>query len=151
MQEWARKGKIDISTEIADDLPLLYGDERRIKQILINLLTNALKFTPENGSVVVSATRDGNGGMTIAVADTGVGMTADDMKLVMEKFQQVDFALNRSYEGSGLGLSLVEGFVRLHGGRLDMESTVGEGTTVRVHFPKERLRDTHGALGSAAS
>jgi len=165
VRERAREGNIAVSTEIADDLPLLFCDERRIKQVLINLLTNAVKFTPESGSVTVSAARDdarddegdndgdNNGGMTITItiSDSGVGMTADDMKLAMEKFQQVDSALNRSYEGSGLGLPLVAGFVELHGGTLEMESTVGEGTTVRVRLPRERLRDAHGEFSSAAS
>ncbi len=132
--------------------PLFFGDERRIKQVLINLLTSAVKFTPENGSVVVSAIRDGDsdgGGMTIAVTDSGVGMTADDMKLVMEKFQQVDSSLNRSYEGSGLGLPLAAGFVEIYGGTLEMESVVDKGTTVRVRLPRERLRDADGSLSSA--
>ncbi len=132
--------------------PLFFGDERRIKQVLINLLTSAVKFTPENGSVVVSAIRDGDsdgGGMTIAVTDSGVGMTADDMKLAMEKFQQVVSSLNRSYEGSGLGLPLAAGFVEIYGGTLEMESVVDKGTTVRVRLPRERLRDADGSLSSA--
>jgi signal transduction histidine kinase len=151
MRERTKKGKIAISAEISDDLPLLFGDERRTKQVFINLRTNAMKFTPENGSVMVLAALDGDGdgGMTITVTDTGVSMTDDDMRLAMEKFQQVDSPLNRSHEGSGLGLSMAVGFVEIHGDTLETEGTVDEGTTVRIQLPQERLGDTQGSFNSA--
>ena len=111
-----------------------------IKQILLNLLSNAVKFTPEDGKVSVRASRREDGGITIEVADTGIGIPAGDIERALEPFAQVDSRLQREFEGTGLGLPLVKSMSELHDGRLIIESVVDQGTTVRVELPAERSR-----------
>ena len=127
-----------ISTNLNAGLPHLRVDELRFKQILINLLGNAIKFTPPDGDVSVSARVNGIGEYIIEVEDTGVGIAAVDIPKVLEPFGQVHDILTRHHEGSGLGLHLAKSFTELHGGTLNIESTPGEGTTVILMFPKER-------------
>ena len=130
---------LTLTTAIEPGLPPLVGDERRIKQILINLLSNALKFTPAPGCVHVSAGLAGDS-VTIAVADTGIGMTPQEVAIAQQPFQQVDRRLARKYSGAGLGLPLVRALAALHGATLDIQSAPGEGTRVRVTFPAARTR-----------
>jgi PAS domain S-box-containing protein len=129
---------VRVTSEIETNLPMLLGDERLVKQILINLLANAVKFTPRGGSVVVRAFRDGEGRLGVSVADTGIGIAETDLARVMEPFGQADGSLRRRYEGTGLGLPLVRSFVELHGAKFDLKSQVGTGTTATVMFPLER-------------
>src|SRR5207302_1995067 len=103
------------------------ADERKVKQVLFNLLTNAVKFTPEGGTVTVSARRHG-GSVEIAVADTGVGIAAEDLGRVFEEFGQAKNQQGQT-EGTGLGLALVKRFVELHGGQVSVQSEVGRGST----------------------
>jgi PAS domain S-box-containing protein len=138
--ERAERAGIEIVLAIPSDLPGLYADERKLKQILLNLLSNAIKFTPDGGRVSAAAAIDGDGWLRLSVADTGIGIHQTDMALVMEPFGQVDGALNRRFDGTGLGLPLTKALVDLHGGVLDMQSEVGVGTTVIVRFPAERVR-----------
>jgi PAS domain S-box-containing protein len=139
VRERASGRNIDVSIRLPDNLPRLWGDERKIKQILINLLSNAVKFTPEGGSVTVSADRSTADGIQIAVSDTGIGIPREALETVLQPFGQVDSALSRKHAGTGLGLPLTKSLVELHGGRLDLESELGKGTTVTVRFPPERL------------
>jgi signal transduction histidine kinase len=134
----AAKARITLSTQIAPDLPLLRADKRRIKQILLNLASNALKFTPANGKVRVRAAQTPDG-LCLSVADTGIGIAPDDIPKALERFGQVDSSLSRKYEGSGLGLPLARQFTELHGGRLTLESVVDRGTTVTIILPASRL------------
>ncbi|MHA1536497.1 MAG: sensor histidine kinase [Alphaproteobacteria bacterium] len=134
----AALSRIEVRCEVADDLPALLGDERVVKQVLINLLSNAVKFTPEGGSVTLSAAA-GAAGICFTVADTGIGIPADKFGVIFEPFGQVDSRLERGYEGTGLGLSLVKSMVELHGGSIEIESEVDRGTTVTVRFPPERV------------
>jgi signal transduction histidine kinase len=129
---------VRITTEIEPNLPMLLGDERLVKQILINLLANAVKFTPRGGSVVVRAFQDPEGRLGLSVADTGIGIAEADLARVMEPFGQADGSLRRRYEGTGLGLPLVRSFVDLHGAAFDLKSQIGMGTTATVVFPVER-------------
>ena len=124
---------------IREDLPPLFIDDTRLKQILLNLLSNAVKFTRPGGHVTVRATVVEGGAMLIAVADDGIGMTADEVEVAMQPFRQVNSSLARRSEGTGLGLPLTRAFVELHGGRLTIESTPGIGTTASVVFPSERV------------
>jgi signal transduction histidine kinase len=135
--EAARAG---IALEIAldDDLPLLRADARRVRQVLLNLLSNAVKFTPRGGAVRLTAISRGSE-LDIVIADTGIGIAAEDIPRALERFGQVDSSLSRKYEGTGLGLPLARRLMELHGGRLDLESAVGIGTTVTANFPGERL------------
>ena len=114
------------------------ADERRLRQILINLLSNAVKFTPEGGQVRVSSVPE-QGGLAIAVSDTGAGMAPEDIPNAMTPFGQIDSKVRRKLEGTGLGLPLAKQLVELHGGTFSIESKVGVGTTVTFVLPPERI------------
>jgi signal transduction histidine kinase len=109
------------------------GDERKVKQVLLNLLSNALKFTPEGGQIDVSA-RLQDGAAEIAVADTGVGIAPEDQDAVFEEFRQVGTA-DKKVEGTGLGLALSRKFIELHGGRIWVQSELGRGSTFSFTLP----------------
>lgn len=143
----ASKGKVTVRTAIAPDMPPLIADSRRMKQILINLLTNAVKFTPDGGTVDLDAQRTDDGGVSIRVADNGIGMTAADLEIVLAPFTRAATATEGHYEGTGLGLPLVKGLVEAHGGRLDLASEVGKGTTASVYLPPERVATKKGLEG----
>jgi signal transduction histidine kinase len=121
------------------NFPALLADGRVLRQIVINLVSNALKFTPEGGRILVSAESDPRGGCTIFVEDTGCGISEEDLAIVTEPFVQVENALTRRHEGTGLGLSLVKNYTALHGGELEIESVVDHGTKISVRFPAERV------------
>ena len=135
----AEAGRLMLTSECEDDLPLLRGDDRAMRHILINLLSNAVKFTPEGGSVTVRARIDDNGLLELSVADTGIGIAPEDIARVLEPFGQVDNALSRRHDGTGLGLSLCRSLVEMHGGHLEIDSVVGAGTTVTVRLPRDRI------------
>jgi signal transduction histidine kinase len=139
--ERARSAEVRLDQRLPEDLPTLRADPRKLKQVVLNLLTNAVKFTPAGGTVTVTAGRDATGGVTFMVADTGIGIDPEDFDKVLAPFGQVDSGLGRKYEGTGLGLPLSRGFTELHGGRLILDSAPGEGTTVTVTLPKERVLD----------
>jgi signal transduction histidine kinase len=119
--------------------PALFADERKLRQILLNLLSNAMKFTPAGGRVTVSYEVAGNGELGLAIADTGVGLTPRQLEMAMQPFVQVDGSYSKSAQGTGLGLPLTLKLTELHGGRLEMRSSPGKGTTAIVHLPAERL------------
>jgi two-component system cell cycle sensor histidine kinase PleC len=129
----ASEAGVALGIAAAQELPLS-ADARALKQILLNLLTNAIKFTPSGGSVSQSAGRE-NDGIVFRVSDTGCGIPAEDLPRIGRRFEQVDNALTRKGEGTGLGLALCRALVDLHGGTLTLESTVGVGTTVTVWLP----------------
>lgn len=139
VNERAQKNGLKLINDVSVQLPILVGDERRIKQVIINLLSNAVKFTPQGGDVRLSAHMDGKGGMIVAVADSGIGIAAENIPKVLSPFGQVDSSLSREYEGTGLGLHLARTLMELHGGQLLIESELGAGTTVSCHFPAERM------------
>ena len=134
----AKDGDITLRSDINDRIPKLYGDDRRIKQILINLLNNAVKFTEPGGDVSVEATFAATGDIIFKVIDTGIGMNDMELAKAMEQFGQVESSHTRKYEGSGLGLPLTIGLVNLHDGRFDIKSKKGKGTTVTVTFPQDQ-------------
>jgi signal transduction histidine kinase len=107
--------------------------------MLINLISNALKFTPADGKISVSAFMRGDGGMTVKVQDTGIGMAPEDIPRALMAFTQVDDDLSRRHEGSGLGLTIVKSMMEQHGGRLVLQSVKGQGTTVSLEFPAARV------------
>ena len=123
----------------APDLPHLRCDRRALRQILDNLLSNALKFTPEGGEVVISAGIEESGAMALCVADTGIGIAPEDIDRALEPFEQIDSAIARPHAGTGLGLHLCRHFVELHDGSLTIESEIGVGTAVTVRFPGSRV------------
>jgi len=139
LAERARAGKIALEVDVARDLPVVMADPVRLKQIILNLMTNAVKFTPERGRVTARASPGADDGVTITIADTGIGMTAQEIVIALEPFRQVDNAMSRRYEGSGLGLPLAKQLTELHGGTLELTSEPGVGTTVRVRLPHRRV------------
>lgn len=153
-----KKGQ-ELVVESPTDLPTCYGDERKIQQTLLNLVSNAIKFTDEGGKIKVSVayypslqdvsrwrgftdkTFEG-GAFEIAVSDTGVGIQEKDLEIIFESFRQVDSSFTRNYQGTGLGLALSHQFVQMHGGVIRAESQPGQGSTFRVLLPRGRLPAT---------
>ncbi|MBN1679644.1 MAG: GAF domain-containing protein [Anaerolineae bacterium] len=133
----SREKSLRLYTEIADDLPDAYGDEFRTRQVLLNLVSNASKFTNE-GSVTLTAfptTEEGQPVIHVSVSDTGIGIAEEDMPLLFEAFQQVDNSLTRRVEGTGMGLPLAKSLTELQGGRIWVESEVGVGSTFSISIP----------------
>jgi PAS domain S-box-containing protein len=131
----AREAGVTLANAIGSDQPRLRADPRRLRQILLNVLSNAVKFTPQGGRIDCAARRDDDGGLAITVRDTGIGMDEQGLITAMTKFGQVDSSLSRKQEGTGLGLPLTKGLVELHGGRLDLASAPNAGTTVTIRLP----------------
>ncbi len=130
---------IAIDMRLPDTPIRLFADRTRMLQVLINLLSNAVKFTQEDGQIVVSATMNPGGDVVLSVIDSGIGMTESEILIALEPFGQVDSALSRSYQGTGLGLPLAVRLMDLHGGRLELTSIKGKGTAVRVTIPAKRV------------
>jgi cell cycle sensor histidine kinase DivJ len=130
----ARDNGVDLITRAAEDLPVMNGDPRAFKQIALNLVANAIKFTERGGSVTVSAEVEGSR-LMLRVTDTGVGIAAEDLARIGDPFFQAGKTYQRKHEGTGLGLSIVKSLVGLHNGEMNVESSVGEGTTVAVTLP----------------
>ncbi len=124
-------------------IPFIRGDERKITQILFNLISNAIKFTPEGGHITVKIEIELNGHVSLSVADTGIGIVAAQIDRVLEPFTQVENVYSRAHPGTGLGLPLSKEIARLHGADFTITSEVGKGTTVAVVFPEDRLLKGH--------
>jgi PAS domain S-box-containing protein len=139
VSERAARAVLKLSTDLPSGLPKLRADERKLKQVLLNLLSNAIKFTPEHGRVALAARLNNDGSFIFEVSDTGIGIAAEDIPRAFAPFEQVDSRLSRQFEGTGLGLPLSDGFVRLHGGTLELVSTPGKGTRAVVKLPPERV------------
>ena len=139
VEERAKIGGVNLVHEFDEDLPSLCGDERRLKQILINLLSNAVKFTPRDGTVTLVSRID-DLGLRFTVSDTVIGIAPEDIARVMQPFAQVDGRLNRTHDGTGLGLPLADALIRIHGGTLDIQSEINVGTTLTVRLPQHRLQ-----------
>jgi signal transduction histidine kinase len=133
LRERASNHGITLGLTVDPGVDLIQADERKIKQVVFNLLSNAVKFTPDGGQIDVSAHVDGED-VLIAVRDTGVGISLEDQERLFEEFRQVG-ETSRQVEGTGLGLALSKRFVELHGGRIEVESDVGVGSTFTVHLP----------------
>ena len=135
VRERAERRGIALRRDIDPSLGAFRADERKLKQVLLNLLSNALKFTPEGGRIDVVALAQADG-VRISVADTGVGIAPEDQSAVFEEFRQVGSAAKK-VEGTGLGLAISRKFVELHGGRLGVESTIGKGSTFSFTLPRQ--------------
>jgi PAS domain S-box-containing protein len=145
----ARDHGLTLRSEIASDTGLLVADQRAARQILLNLLSNALKFTPSGGMVTVRAEAHPRGGVRVMVADTGIGIPEADHDRVFNPFDRSTEAEQGAIQGTGLGLTLVKALVDLHGGHISLNSAPGCGTTVIVHFPGRDGADEAGAAASA--
>ena len=128
-----KDGRVRLVTEVAPEMPTLHTDKEKLKQSLLNLLSNAAKFT-EQGQIKVSAWSE-NGTLKLVVADTGIGMTPEALKVIFDEFRQADMSTTRKYGGTGLGLALVKKFVELMGGQIAAESETGKGSKFIVTLP----------------
>jgi len=135
VRERAFDDDVRIALRADPDADAVLGDERRIRQVVFNLLSNAVKFTPEGGAIEVSAARL-NGEVRVAVSDTGPGVAPEDRGRIFEEFQQTEAGADQR-EGTGLGLALSKRYVELHGGRIWVDSEVGEGSTFVFTLPGE--------------
>lgn len=140
VRERATASRIAIRKEVPTPTPTIWGDARRLRQVWINLFSNAVKFTPQGGAMDIRCETLPDGRLEVIVADTGIGIAESDIERVQQPFNQVATALSRSHEGTGLGLSLSRSLIEMHGGRMHLESQVGVGTTVTVSLPAERCR-----------
>ena len=136
LRNQAHEAGVAVRAVVADALPGLWADERRLKQILLNILSNAVKFTPAGGSVMVRVCMTPSNDMAISVADTGIGIPEDKVAAVLQPFTQVKSHLSRKHPGTGLGLPVAKSLTELHGGALHLASQVGKGTTITLRFPR---------------
>jgi two-component system cell cycle sensor histidine kinase PleC len=138
--------QIDFHTAITSDLPFIRGDGAKLKQIFSNIFSNAIKFTPPDGTVAIKALRTADQGVIVVIRDSGVGMNPEEIEVAMTPFGQVDGGRSRWREGAGLGLPIAKALVELHGGTLYIASQQNEGTEVVITFPG---RDTVTASAAA--
>ncbi|WP_091710038.1 PAS domain-containing sensor histidine kinase [Methanolobus vulcani] len=142
----ALKKGVNLEFEIDPSVTVVYADKSKIKTILHHLISNGIKFTPSGGSVLVNIRKSKNNELHLTVADSGIGISEEDQKLLYNAFVQLDWSLNRKFEGSGLGLSIVKKFVEVQGGSISLESKPGEGSTFEVILPLPSS-ETSGILG----
>ena len=134
-QLMAKEAGVHLTTDIAPDLPCVRGDAVKLRQIFTNLISNAIKFTKPDGTISIKAFRHPDGGSSIIVSDTGVGMTEEELQVAITPFGQVDGARTRWREGTGLGLPIAKALVELHGGEMSITSQKDVGTNVRIDLP----------------
>lgn len=134
----AKAGRVKLTLSVPQDMPSLRGEERAMKQVLTNLLTNAIKFTPEGGTVSLAARTEGFDQVIITCKDSGIGMSEEEIPIALAPFGQIESALSRKNQGTGLGLPLTRALVEMHGGMLELHSKVGDGTEIILSFPAER-------------
>ena len=139
-----------LAVRIPETLPDLRGDEAKINQIVLNLLANAVRYTPRGGALMLAVEPRHDGGITVGVSDTGIGIPADQLERVFEPFRQVDDARVRKSGGLGLGLNIAKSFADLHQAELSLTSVPGRGTTARLVLPAFRLIAASPALSAAA-
>ena len=139
IMESAVNAGLTARAKMPQDLPTLFADKRSVRQILLNLLSNAVKFTAQGGEVTVETFVEETGELALVVRDTGIGMSTDDIEVVLQPFGQGESAHTRSHDGTGLGLPITKSLAEMHGGSLTVESEVGEGTKITVRFPAERV------------
>lgn len=139
LQEQATEAQLKVLFRPTGGIPAVRGDEMKLAQVLFNILSNAIKFTPANGCVEIEAQRTASSGVTIYVRDTGVGMSEDEIDIAMRPFGQVDGSRSRWREGTGLGLPIARALIELHGGDLQIESVPNQGTEVSIFLPAAHL------------
>jgi PAS domain S-box-containing protein len=146
ISERANRAGLKLKLDMQERLPALNADERRITQVLLNLATNAVKFTPAGGTVTVGAGVEPSGNLVMSVADSGIGISEKDIERVFEPFVQVNRAAHPQQEGAGLGLAICKNLIELHQGRIEVSSKPQRGTTVRVILPASRLMPLKAAI-----
>lgn len=144
----ARRNGVDFSCDISPDVPLVQGDFEKIRHVLENLCGNAMKFTPEGGSVRLTASYDAAAcEVVMCVTDTGIGIAPEDQQRIFERFVQVDSSVSRKYNGTGLGLALAKEYAEMHGGSIAVESELGQGSTFIVRLPENPEDAARGEAG----
>ena len=149
MKQKATADGVALSCDVAAGLPAVFADARALRQVMLNLLSNALKFTPSGGTVTAFAYTEPNGAIAFGVRDTGTGIAQADLDHVFEKFGQGRHDVAMAEKGTGLGLAIVRGLMRAHGGDVTLMSRIGEGTCVSAWLPRERARSTPSLQASA--
>jgi two-component system, cell cycle sensor histidine kinase PleC len=139
MNPLLQRARLTLALDIEPTAPAVRADARALRQILLNLVSNAIKFTPEGGAIRVGYRRVAGGGVALAVSDTGIGISAAELPKLMQPFAQVHDVYQRKHQGAGLGLTLVRSLAELHGATVKIDSTPGLGTTVTVAFPEARV------------
>lgn len=139
MKHHAGEKGVDLDIDLPPALPHVVADERKLKQIMVNVLGNAIKFTRKGGDVRLALRASPEEGFVIRITDNGIGMASEDIPKAFSKFGQIDSDLNRSFSGTGLGLPLTRGLTELHGGTVDIKSRPGHGTEVTIRLPASRL------------
>jgi len=134
---------ISIESIAPPSLPFLKADERRVIQVFINLLNNSIKFTPEGGQITIEAEIKKDNSCQIIVTDTGIGIAESDLSRIIKPFEQSGNVLTTPQEGTGLGLAICKSLIEMHEGIFEITSKTGEGTTVTVTFPKERVSEVN--------
>ncbi len=137
----AKSRNLTLTDALDRDLPRIWADERAVRQVTLNLLTNAIKFTPQAGSIVVKVGWTGAGGQYLSIKDTGPGIPPEEIPIVLSSFGRGSLAHKNAEEGTGLGLPIVKGLVELHGGQFRLTSKIRQGTEAVVIFPPERTMD----------
>jgi signal transduction histidine kinase len=145
VEDRARRSGINITKTVSQADITVLADERKLRQILINLLDNAVKFSLPDGTIHIDCARDARGNVTLTVSDTGIGMSETEVNVALERFGRVDRTTSHSVDGAGLGLPLSKALTELHGGTLTVQSAPGRGTTITVSLPQD---PPHGAAGA---
>ena len=140
----AEHSGISLESAVQPPLPRLLADPRRLRQVMLNVLSNAIKFTPSGGRIEISTERRTPGELVVSVRDTGIGMAEDEIPVAMEYFGQADSSHSRTTEGTGIGLPFTALLMQLHGGAIHIDSAPGQGTLVTLHFPASRVIDGPG-------
>jgi signal transduction histidine kinase len=143
--ERKRDQKLEIVCRVPEQELVITADERTLKQCLLNLLSNAIKFSPEGGEIIAEIVVDPRNRTVISITDHGIGMSDEDKERALQPFGQANSTISRSFGGTGLGLSITNGLVVAHGGALEIESRLGEGTCVRIILPPGRTRQAPSA------
>lgn len=139
LSEPAERSQVEIDNRVVEPIPPLMADAARLKKVLVNLLDNALKFTPPGGRVVVEAAADPERGLTLTITDTGVGISAENLPLVLAPFGQLEGVKCRRHHGTGMGLPLSRQLIEAQGGNFHIESLPNAGTTITIRFPSSLL------------
>jgi two-component system cell cycle sensor histidine kinase PleC len=134
-----RERGIALNEQIEEDMPDLWADERAVRQICLNLLSNSIKFTPNGGEITVKVGWTEGGGQYLSVSDTGPGISEEELPQILTSFGQGSLAQKTAEQGAGLGLPIVQGLIKLHGGKFEIASKLREGTQVTVMFPRSRV------------
>lgn len=142
----ARESRIHIEWTVADGAQHLYADEKCLKQMILNIVVNAIKFSKPDGRIDLVAGISKNGSYRLSIADNGIGIHSDEIPRLMQPFEQMARSMTRNHEGYGLGLPMVNSLTRLHGGRLEIQSKPGVGSLVTIILPRERIRNINTSL-----